>query len=517
SIPDLGPLLITLQPGITEFPQESTFREVSEEETSANDGPGEMILVNKGIFQMGNTRGDSEGDTDEFPVQDVTLTYDYLVGQYEVTFGEYDAYCEETGKSKPGDSGWGRENRPVINVNWYDALGYCNWMSEREGLAVAYDSEGNLLDSNGQMTSDITQVEGYRLPTEAEWEYAARGGSQATGDWRFAGSDELDEVGWYEENSGNKTHLVGEKKANELGLYDMSGNVWEWCHDRYASYQSGNQQNPLGPEDGAFRCARGGSWRYTGINCRIASRRYDTPPSSSFNHMGFRLARTYTVEENRSQTPEEKGFQLVFEESFDSNQISEELILTHGMGSTKHFTDQGVAYYQYSSYSVPPRLVEKDGRHALLYDCPSRYHGFITFDKVFTENEGRDIALAYDFFLEQMPGENIHSFIHNSVDNDSSFAISSKGDQMRIYSPKNNAIEYFSVPFNFYDAWHHFSMEYLFATNWLRVEIDGALVWEGQLEDKVNFAGRPYFGNGQGSARTYVSKVFYDNLKLYFR
>jgi len=135
-----------------------------------------MVLVKGSTFQMGDEHGDLEDECR--PVHTVKLTYDYYIGKTEVTFNEYDAYCEYTGKSKPSDSGWGRGNRHVIFVSWKDAIGYCNWLSEQEGLAKAYDSNGNLIDKYGKPTTDITKVEGYRLPTEAEWEYAARGGTQ---------------------------------------------------------------------------------------------------------------------------------------------------------------------------------------------------------------------------------------------------------------------------------------------------------------------------------------------------
>lgn len=149
----------------------------------------EMVLVKAGTFQMGNIIKDIEGSDNEEPVHTVRLTYDFYIGKYEVTFNEYDAYCEETGKSKKRDRGWGRGERPIIYVNWSEAVAYCNWLSEKEGLAKAYDSEGNLLDRTGKQTTDITKVQGYRLPTEAEWEYAARGGHKSTEDFKYAGSN----------------------------------------------------------------------------------------------------------------------------------------------------------------------------------------------------------------------------------------------------------------------------------------------------------------------------------------
>jgi len=171
-----------------------------------------LVKVKGGSFQMGNTRNDSEGDRDEKPVHTVNLTYDYWIGKYAVTFHEYDTFCAATGRREPDDQGWGRGLRPVMSANWWDAIAYCNWLSEKEGIAKAYDKDGNLLDRNGNRTTDITKVKGYRLPTEAEWENAARGG-QNTNRYKSSGSNKLNEVGWYLDNSDRQTHPVGEKKG----------------------------------------------------------------------------------------------------------------------------------------------------------------------------------------------------------------------------------------------------------------------------------------------------------------
>ena len=270
-----------------------------------------LVKFKGGSFQMGDVRNESKGDDREKPVHTVTLTYDYWIGKYEVTFNEYDAFCAETGESKPDDLGWGRGTRPVIEVSWWDAIEYCNWLSEREGLAKAYDDEGDLLDKSGKVTTDITKVEGYRLPTEAEWEYGARGGQNTRG-YKYAGSDDLNEVGWYWQNSGdkwlprkdedsdvdktnanrNKTRPVGEKKPNELGLYDMSGNVFEWCHDWFDDYSSAAQTNPVGPSSGRFRVYRGGGWYTDALDCRVATRGGGTPAGGANSNLGFRLSRT---------------------------------------------------------------------------------------------------------------------------------------------------------------------------------------------------------------------------------
>ena len=247
-----------------------------------------LVKVKGGTFQMGDVN--NEGYNTEKPVHTVSLTYDYWIGKYAVTFREYDTFCAATSRSVPDDDGWGRGQRPVIWVIWNDAIGYCNWLSEKEGIAKAYDSNGNLLDRNGNITTDIKQVKGYRLPTEAEWEYAARGGQKTNGH-KYAGSDDLNEVGWYGDNSGRQTHPVGEKKGNELGLYDMTGNEWEWCHDWWGDYASTTQTNPTGPSSGSLRVERGGSWGYLAQDCRVADRSLPTPTYSD-SYLGFRLSRT---------------------------------------------------------------------------------------------------------------------------------------------------------------------------------------------------------------------------------
>lgn len=261
----------------------------------------EMVLVKAGTFQMGNTIGAIEGSDNEEPVHTVRLTYDFYIGKHEVTFNEYGAYCKETGKSEKRNRGWGRGKRPIIYVNWSEAVAYCNWLSEKEGLSKAYDSEGNLLDKNGKQTTDITKVQGYRLPTEAEWEYAARGGHKSTEDFKYAGSNTFENVCWCKtklrEDTVESTYEVGQKAPNELGLYDMSGNVWEWCHDYWDSnyYAQGDKTNPTGPESPTsktgYRVVRGGAWYFAYVDSRVANRADCHPNLSSYSN-GMRLART---------------------------------------------------------------------------------------------------------------------------------------------------------------------------------------------------------------------------------
>lgn len=276
----------------------------------------EMVLVKAGVFQMGDEVGDLWKGTR--PVHEVTLTYDFLVARYPTTFREYDQFCTATNRNMAYDHGWGRDNRPVIYVNWWDAINYCNWLSETNELKPAYNSEGKLLDLDGNITEDITKVEGFRLLTDAEWEYSASGGHKAQpGQPRFlySGSNNLDEVGWYSNNSGEEwtyigsslrvdysrhgatlyegksTHPVGLKKPNRLGLYDMSGNVWEWCYDYYSAYTGDDRVNPIGALTGHVRVMRGGSWIFGANDCRIACRFYRSPHDKIFR-IGFRIART---------------------------------------------------------------------------------------------------------------------------------------------------------------------------------------------------------------------------------
>ena len=241
----------------------------------------QMVLVNGGSFQMGDTFGD--GYDWEKPVRQVTLTNDFYIGKYEVTQKEYKSLMETNPSSFSGD------NLPVDNVTWFDAIKYCNTLSRKENLAIAYnENTGDLLDLNGNVTTDITQVKGYRLPIEAEWEYAEKGGNKSR-DYKYSGSNNIDEVAWYK--GSKKTHEVGLKKANELGLYDMSGNVWEWCTDWYGRYKLSSLTNPYILYNSAYqRVLRGGSWLDNGCYARV-SFRYSKIPSSSDNSLGFRIVR----------------------------------------------------------------------------------------------------------------------------------------------------------------------------------------------------------------------------------
>ena len=263
----------------------------------------EMVLVKAGAFEMGNTRNDEEGEGLELPVHLVKFTYDYYIGKYEVTFDKYDLFCNETEKLKPSDKtilnlSMGRGQNPVINVTWFDAIEYCNWLSKKEGLAKAYDNKGKLLDKNSRQTTDISQVEGYRLPTEAEWEYAARGGHKSKGDYKYAGSNNIDKIAW---TWCDSIQNVGQKPANELGIFDMTGNVSEWCYDwlEYSTFETKKSgfyansplENPINFNKASFRVTRGGNWNFPPSYCRV-SYRSGNHPKMEFEGVGFRVART---------------------------------------------------------------------------------------------------------------------------------------------------------------------------------------------------------------------------------
>lgn len=249
--------------------------------------PDNMAFIQGGSFEMGDNFGD--GESDEKPVHTVTVS-DFYLDIHETTFDEYDAFCEATGRSKPDDQGWGRGKRPVISVSWLDAVEYCNWRSRQEGLQEVYTINGTTVSANWN-------ANGYRLPTEAEWEYAARCRGKKE---KWAGTSEegaLASYANYSENSSKDgyeyTAPVGSFRANSIGLYDMSGNVWEWCWDWYdAGYyeQSKNSRDPKGPDSGSGRVLRGGSWFNGPAYARCANRNLGSP-DGRISSDGFRLAR----------------------------------------------------------------------------------------------------------------------------------------------------------------------------------------------------------------------------------
>lgn len=230
----------------------------------------EFILVESGTFMMG------EDNDPDCPSHQVTLSTFYI-GKFQVTQKEWLRVMGNNPSKYKGD------NLPVDSVSWYDVLEYCNKRSLDEDLTPCY-----LIDGNETICNWL--ADGYRLPTEAEWEFAARGGNQSQ-HFEFAGSNILGEVAWYAANSREKTHAVGTKKPNELGIYDMSGNVWEWCWDWWSNtYVTSPQFDPKGISTGTYRVHRGGGWSGNEARCKI-TRRFDSGPDGSLDRIGFRLVK----------------------------------------------------------------------------------------------------------------------------------------------------------------------------------------------------------------------------------
>jgi formylglycine-generating enzyme required for sulfatase activity len=236
-----------------------------------------MTVIPAGRFQMGSPNDESGRRDNEGPAHDVEITHGFHLGVTPVTQEEY---LEVVGDNPSYFRRDGR--RPVEKVSWFDAVKFCNRLSEREQLSPYYQIKG-------QQVAIVGGV-GYRLPTEAEWEYACRAGKPTP--WCFgADKERLGEYAWYGDNSNSQTHPVATKRPNDWGLYDMHGNVWEWCQDWYGTYSVDPQIDPTGPPSGSGRVLRGGSWVNNLLFCRSAIRN-DFRPDDRFNNYGFRAART---------------------------------------------------------------------------------------------------------------------------------------------------------------------------------------------------------------------------------
>ena len=217
----------------------------------------EMVAVQGGTFTMGCTNEQGRGCyDDERPSHQVTVS-NFYIGKFEITQAQWKAVMGSNPSSFKGD------NLPVEEVSWNDVQEFIRKLNALTGKQ-------------------------YRLPTEAEWEFANRGGAKSQG-YRYSGSNNLSNVAWYTDNSKNSTQTVGTKSPNELGIYDMSGNVWEWCSDRYGAYSASSKRDPAGASSGSRRVIRGGSWSCEAQICRIAIRSYDSPDSRYYN-LGFRVA-----------------------------------------------------------------------------------------------------------------------------------------------------------------------------------------------------------------------------------
>ena len=271
-------------------------------------GMREMVLIPAGTFQMGS----NAGVDDNKPVHQVTITKSFYMGKYEVTQAEYEKYCNY-GEDKPSSSYGDGDNYPAYYVSWYDALVYCNKRSMAEGLSPCYSISGNTdpskwgtvptsTDSTWNAVVCDWNANGYRLPTEAEWEYAARAGDDTVSSLTYAGTNSSSNLGkyaWYESNSNDATHKVGTKLPNAYGLYDMSGNVWEWCWNWFTdSYDTGKEggSDPTGTSAGSYRLNRGGGWSYNSDYCAVSYRSSYSLPYYRSNKLGFRVVRSAVVE-----------------------------------------------------------------------------------------------------------------------------------------------------------------------------------------------------------------------------
>jgi formylglycine-generating enzyme required for sulfatase activity len=229
-------------------------------------GP-EMVIIPAGSFRMGDIQGG--GNYNEQPVHEVSVGQ-FAMGVYEVTFAEYDKFAEDTGREKPNDEGWGRGNRPVINVSWYDAEAYAEWLSNQTGKQ-------------------------YRLPTEAEWEYAARAGTETKYWWgNDIGSNRANCYGCGSQWDTKQTAPSGSFEANPFGLYDTAGNLWEWTCSEYEDKYNGKEKVCASKNSNKYRVLRGGSWDYSPALGRIRSALRSSSGNGSYdsyNDLGFRLVR----------------------------------------------------------------------------------------------------------------------------------------------------------------------------------------------------------------------------------
>jgi len=277
----------------------------------------ESVWVPAGSFTMGS---DDLEDWDARPTHQVTLTKGFWMGKYQVTQEQYEAVMgynpslNTTDNGNPPAPGETDNRRPVENVNWYEAILFCNKLSIKEGLSPAYSKNGStnpddwgpvadwIYDSTWDEIQIVEGSAGYRLPTEAQWEYAAKGAKNTEPYFIFSGSDNADEVAWYGYNSGSNGHdgtrEVGKKQANELGIYDMSGNVWEWCWNWWEPYTSDEKIDPVGPlgnPSSTSRYFRGGSWLDLIGSVRSAGRG-GNDPGHQHSSLGFRVIRPYMIE-----------------------------------------------------------------------------------------------------------------------------------------------------------------------------------------------------------------------------
>lgn len=334
------------------FPQVK-IRVTADDGQGVGPAPEGFSLIPAGTFTMGSPSGELGRDSDETQHQ-VTLMKAFYIAKMEVTWNEWTSVrdwaathgYDDLSIGVNGKNGDISGTHPVTTVSWWDGIKWCNARSEMEGLTPVYyisasfGSE-NIMRSDASMPYPDWNANGYRLPTEAEWEYACRAGTSGP----YAGEN-LDSLGWYSGNGGSNTHLVGGKPANVWDLHDMHGNVWEWCWDWYENY-SGDSTNPTGPNSGTQRVMRGGAWGSSAGDCRSASRNRENPSDPDVL-LGFRVAR------NSSPVPE--GFSLIPAGTFTMGSPAGEL--GRSSNETEHQVTLTKAFYMATTEVTNGQMAE---------------------------------------------------------------------------------------------------------------------------------------------------------------
>ena len=242
-------------------------------------------LVKSGSFVMGSAP-DEPGRSPIEKQHPVKISYNYFISRYEVTQKQWEDLMGSTvsaqrNKANPKWKLFGEgPDHPMYYISWYEAIEFCNRMSKANGLTPCYSGSGENIKCN-------FDASGYRLPTEAEWEYAARGGHLSKG-YMYSGSDDVNSVAWQKNTGGDKIYPVGQKDPNELGLFDMSGNVYEWCWDFFEPFTDSSKADPVGAASGEKRVMKGGSWGVGAYNSRSGYRQ-EFDPAFRSHSVGMRL------------------------------------------------------------------------------------------------------------------------------------------------------------------------------------------------------------------------------------
>lgn len=247
-----------------------------------------MVLVEGGKVKMQANSGIKSDKKENKAEYEVTVS-SFEISQYEITVANWREYTSANQIEMPARPVWGwHDDNPITNITWKQAIQYCNWLSKENNLQPAYTKTGDKYTCN-------FKANGYRLPTDAEWVYAAKGGNKSK-NYKYSGGNDLESVAWYAKNSKKAPHPFGTKLPNELGIFDMSGNVWEWCWNYYSSvhYKIDSTVDPIGPERGDKRCVRGGSWDSNKLEYLEPAYQLNWNPNATNEFFGLRIVRTIT-------------------------------------------------------------------------------------------------------------------------------------------------------------------------------------------------------------------------------